>query len=423
MKHRILSGNAAVRLKSMLRRLSRQQYICMAVTVILTLAAWSMSGKTTVLSGAGELPRGEPGSGSAQYELEVSGIGKGSRYVDVEVSAREYTENEAEAVCEQLMEGLAAYICGSNPGLDEVHSDLELKRSIPGFDGIRINWYPEDTDLITDKGKVNNYELTEKKATVLNAVIRAGEYRYEYAVPVTVYPAEAVGTEELMHMLKAAVNDADKEQIRSSSLVLPSEVAGSHIEYSEPADRGWVKLPMLGILAVILLGLKPEQDRRRLARKRERELVLDYSDIVSKLAIYIGAGLTVTNAWIKTADNYAGSVKVKKTDRRAAYDEMLRTAGELKQGVPVSRAFAEFAERCSPNCYLRLISLLEQNGKTGDARLREALLGEARAAFEQRKNAARQLGEEAGTKLMLPLILSLITVMITVAMPAMMTFL
>lgn len=407
----------------LLKRFSRQQYICMAATVLLTFAAWAVSGKTTVLEGAGELPRGNPGSGSMQYELRVSGIGKGSRPVNVEVSAREYTEKEAESVCEQLMETLAAYICGSNTGLDEVRSDLELKRSIPGFDGVRINWYPEDTELITDKGKVNNYELTKEQETVLNAVIRAGEYRYEYAVPVTVYPADAADTEELMYMFKTAVNDADKEQIRNSSLVLPSEIGGKHVEYSEPEDRGWIKLPLLGILAVILLGLKPEQDRRRLAAQRERELMLDYSDIVSKLAIYIGAGLTVPNAWIKTADNYSESLKNKKAVRRAGYDEMLRTAGELKQGVPMSRAFAEFAERCTPNCYLRLISLLEQNGKTGDARLREALLGEARSAFEQRKNTAKQLGEEAGTKLMLPLILSLAAVMIMVAMPAMMTFL
>lgn len=418
----ILSGISGNKLSKLLKKFSRQQYICMAATVLLTFAAWLMSGKTAVLKGAGELPRGEPGSGSVQYELEVRGIGKGSRPVNVEVSAREYTESEAETVCEQLMEMLSVYICGSNPGLDEVRSDLELKRSIPGFDGVKINWYPEDTELITDKGKVNNYDLTDKEDTVINAVIRAGEYRYEYAVPVTVYPADTADTDELMYMLKAAVDDADKEQISNSSLMLPSEIAGTHVEYSEPENRGWIKLPMLGILAVILLGLKPEQDRRRLAAQRERELMLDYSDIVSKLAIYIGAGLTVPNAWIKTADNYAGSVGSRKEKRRAGYDEMVRTAGELKQGVPLSRAFAEFAERCSPNCYLRLISLLEQNGRTGDARLREALLGEARAAFEQRKNTAKQLGEEAGTKLMLPLILSLVTVMITVAMPAMMTF-
>ena len=70
---------------------------------------------------------------------------------------------------------------------------------------------------------------------------------------------------------------------------------------------------------------------------------------------------------------------------------------------------------------MKLISLLEQERKTGDARIRDAMELEVRQAFEQRKNVARRLGEEAGTKLMAPLMLSLITVLLIVAIPAMMT--
>ena len=42
-------------------------------------------------------------------------------------------------------------------------------------------------------------------------------------------------------------------------------------------------------------------------------------------------------------------------------------------------------------------------------------------AFEQRKNMAKRQGEEAVTKLMLPLGLSLIAVLIITAVPAMLT--
>ena len=86
-----------------LKSFSRQQYICMAAAAVLTLAAWLMSGKTSVLIGGGELLRGEPGSSDMQYELEVKGIGKGKKPVNVDVSAREYTESEANAVCEKLI--------------------------------------------------------------------------------------------------------------------------------------------------------------------------------------------------------------------------------------------------------------------------------------------------------------------------------
>lgn len=40
------------------------------------------------------------------------------------------------------------------------------------------------------------------------------------------------------------------------------------------------------------------------------------------------------------------------------------------------------------------------------------------AAFEQRKNLARRLGEEASTKLLLPLFMMLLIVMVMITVPA-----
>ena len=403
--------------------LSRAQYICIAAVIILTAAAYLNSGNESFLNEDGSILRSEPGSYDDAYEVDVRGIGTGSTALTVNVSARQYTEAEANEAFEEIMESLSAYICGDNDSLDEVRKDLNLKRSIPGYTGIRISWYPDDTSLISDSGKVDNYKLKEAAATFLTAVLRTGEFRREYVIPVTVYPADAAltDTSELTKELQEAIAEADSEQVNEDSLKLPQEIAGTRLTYSEPKDKTWIRIPFLGAFAFILLGLKPEQDRRRQQKARERELTLDYSDIVSKLAIYIGAGMTASNAFLRICDNYLEARRNGQTSQRTAYEEMLKTAGELKQGVSESRAYNDFASRCGLSCYLKLSSLLEQNRKTGDARLRISLLSEAKEAFEQRKNTARQLGEEAGTKLMLPLIISLVTVMITVAVPAMMT--
>ncbi len=413
------------KLKKQLNKLSREQYLCLAAAAVLTAAAYLTSGGSSFLNADGSIARGNPGSSDAVYEVDVHGIGTGSSRLQVSVSARQYTEAEAEECFEKIMEEMSAYICGDNESLEMVRTDLKLKRQIPGYDGIRLSWYPEDRSLISDTGRLSNYDLKEPLETVLNVVLKAGDYRQEYAVPVTVYPAEAALTDkaELKDMLEKAISAADTEQAESESLKLPDNIAGAGIEYSEPADNGWLRIPFLGIFAAALIGLRPEQEKRRRQKERERELMLDYSDIVSKLAIYIGAGMTAANAWTRICDNYRKALNSGTGIKRAAYEEMLQTASELKQGVSESRAYADFAGRCSLSCYLKLASLLEQNRRTGDSRLRTALLEEAEGAFEQRKNTARQLGEEAGTKLMLPLIISLVTVMITVAVPAMMTLL
>ena len=47
---------------------------------------------------------------------------------------------------------------------------------------------------------------------------------------------------------------------------------------------------------------------------------------------------------------------------------------------------------------------------------------ESRIAFEDRKNEARKRGEEAGTKMLIPMMLMLCMVMIMIMVPAFLTF-
>ena len=64
---------------------------------------------------------------------------------------------------------------------------------------------------------------------------------------------------------------------------------------------------------------------------------------------------------------------------------------------------------------------MEQNRKAGTKNLRAILRTEMEDAFEMRKNLARRMGEEAGTKLLAPLFLMLGIVMVMIMAPAMMT--
>ncbi len=63
-----------------------------------------------------------------------------------------------------------------------------------------------------------------------------------------------------------------------------------------------------------------------------------------------------------------------------------------------------------------------QNVKNGSERMREALESEMENAFEERKNLARRQGEEASTKLLLPLIMMLAMVMVMITVPAFLAF-
>ena len=104
--------------------------------------------------------------------------------------------------------------------------------------------------------------------------------------------------------------------------------------------------------------------------------------------------------------------------KRAAYEEMRQTCHQLQSGMTESEAYREFGRRCRLQPYLKLSGLLEQNRKTGTKNMKTLLQAEMADALEQRKNLARRLGEEAGTKLLLPMFLMLAIVLVIVIVPA-----
>ena len=62
--------------------------------------------------------------------------------------------------------------------------------------------------------------------------------------------------------------------------------------------------------------------------------------------------------------------------------------------------------------------MLSQNLRQGSRGITELLSREAEEAFEDRKNLAKKLGEEAGTKMMIPMFIMLAVVFIIVIVPA-----
>ena len=97
---------------------------------------------------------------------------------------------------------------------------------------------------------------------------------------------------------------------------------------------------------------------------------------------------------------------------------MLFTLREMESGIGELEAYQHFAGRCQVQKYIKFISLLEQNIRMGAKGFLSELNREAKDAFEERKSNAKQLGETAGTKLMLPMFLMLGIVMVVIMVPS-----
>ena len=145
-------------------------------------------------------------------------------------------------------------------------------------------------------------------------------------------------------------------------------------------------------------------------KKRKLEIMLDFPDFLVKLTLLINAGMNVAKAWEKVSE---GSDK-----KRALGRELDMALLEIKSGKSESKAYEDFAKRCRIQEVTRVVSVLLQNVRKGNAELVSILRVHANECWEMRKNAAKKLGEEASSKMLLPMAIMLLAILIIVITPA-----
>ncbi len=399
-----------------------------AVTGIVLYAALKLfyAGGGQVVSEGGGLKRAGPGHGVTTYDILVSGLDheNGARKTPVRIPVRErqYGAEEAKELFQRIQPELIEQMLGENESLEEVRESLNLKNSLGDY-GLRISWESDNPQVIDSFGIVHNEEIPEEGEQVwLRARVTDGHQEERFEFKATVYPAFLTQEEKAAADFLQWIGQMDMKQQTEDRLLLPSVYEGNRLTYYKPEEADYRILPVLGFLLAALLHVKEEFDRKSLAKIREQQLLFDYSEVVSKLVVYIGAGLTVRGAWERIAAGYKEAVKQGKRNVRPAYEEMVKTAGQISSGLSEGRAYSEFGRRCGLQAYIKLSTLLEQSQKNGSRQLRPALELEMASAFEQRKNLAKKLGEEAGTKLLLPLFMMLGVVMVMIVVPAFLAF-
>ncbi len=162
--------------------------------------------------------------------------------------------------------------------------------------------------------------------------------------------------------------------------------------------------------------------KKRTEDEIESQLRLDYPEIVSKLSLLMGAGMSGANAFAKISRDYADAKRERKQSVRCGYEAVAAASGRIAAGVSEPEAYAEFGRACRLHSYIKLASLLTQNVIKGSEGFKLMLRGEVTEAFAERKALARTKGEEAGTKLLMPMVMMLGVVLVIIVVPAFMSF-
>lgn len=369
------------------------------------------------------LQRGEYGEGERQYDLIVEGLKKDSTTeISLTIGEKVYSEEKVRQTFEEEYERLCKSILGKNLSLDQVRYPLDLEEDQNRENrGIRFTWRSDHPEIMDPDGQnLLSYQEQGGRKVCLSVDMTDGIYSQSYDIPITVFPPEKTEEEIRKEFLKFLKTE-DEIQQTQDSFVLPKEYEGERLVYQKPRSEDSKLFLWMGVSSAMAFYFQKPIKERENKKKREQQMAADYSQVVSKLLVLVGAGFTIRAAWEKIVKDYEKKKKQHVQEVRYVYEEMAVTYAQITSGVYESKAYREFGRRCGLLSYMKLGCLLEQNLRTGTKHLRELLEEEMEKALEERKQIAKKRGEEASTKLLLPMIMMMGIVMVIVVVPAFMS--
>lgn len=366
------------------------------------------------------LQRGDYGEGTVNYELEMEYRHKQDT-VTLPVEAVHYTESEIEELFESAYEEVKNVMLGDNEDQEHVTKPLNLIRE---YEGISIYWEVEDPDTVDYNGRIKK-EMAEGEGLVCNlyASFSLDDVTRIYTYPIRIVGASLSEQEYLLACIKDAIEQ--ENDIHTKEVKLPEEIEGYAIRFFQEDNYTDAAFLVLAIVAAIMIALLYERRLKDRLKRRQDQMMMDFSEIVSKLSLLYAAGLSIHGAFVRILEDYEKKlsrtgkvVHASDDDYHYAYREMKLALEKIRSGESEGEAYAGFGKRCALQPYIKLGNLLEQNLSKGAKGMQELLLKEVQDAQEARKRIARKKGEEASTRLLIPMALMLMVVIAIITVPA-----
>lgn len=383
----------------------------MAVSVLLLICSlWEQQPLT-------ELSRPGKGADSVTEHLQVQ-IGEDKTPIDVTVAAVPYDRKEEQTRIREASKNLETIFLGQNTSLDHVTMDLHMPTQI-GDSEVTVQWYLDSWKYLEPDGTLKNEGLEEPIWIQVQALLSFGEENLTWNRTIQICPPEAPDTAMMVRMLQYQLQECQAGY--EETVQLPAEVSEQAVTWYPQRDTRWLWTTLL--TGAALCGLwtgKKREDEQRL-QKYERKMQLAYPDIVNRLSLYMGAGISIRHAWERIIRGYEKQRQMT-GNSEDAYEQMKLALRQMQNGVAETVAYEQFGMDCRLSSYLKLGTLLSQNLRLGTGNLAEMLKAEAKDAFEDRKALARKIGEECESRLLLPMLLMLLSILIMIMYPAVSSF-
>ena len=378
------------------------------------LAAEMYEGETREVT---SLEKNSRDNGLEAIPLQVETEDGAREEVTITIPEFRYSEKEAQRLLENKAEELDGKILGENRTLTHIDHNLDLPASFSDSD-ITIQWSSTKPEYLRWDGTLLSGIPEEGCPALLLATLYLQDQMLDYRRDIVLFPSEEKGA-------FAGELQEETEKLNQPSsgnrFLLPGEWKGKKLKWFQKNEQAGSGLCLLLLAGIFYCAASDRNRREHAEKKRKEQLELAYPELVSKIQLMTGAGLSVRNVFRRLTEDcrreQAGGKK-----GSPALEEAARTWQEMENGVLERDAYEHLGERCGLAVYRELALLLEQNRKRGNAKMNELLEHEAQRAFETRKRTARAEGEKVSVRLLLPMGMMLVIVMALILVPAFLSF-
>lgn len=359
----------------------------------------------------GMIERADIGGDTKKVALILNAEGILNEYdYEIEIEPARISELDAKKYFEQTIEII-------QNDFSSVEEMLPMEETYLN-DIVDATWSFDENDFY-DREKRILYEEIPKEGLLVNAqvTLSCGDYERIYAFPYTIFKKEETKEESLLR--EVSLWFERQMEIEGISYVqLPKEINGSNLTWEQEKESLTLKILFLEIIAIIMMIFGEKQVKLREQRKLQLEMEMEYPEIVSQLAILLGAGMTLRQAWNRMAHRYIEKKQAGIICQKEIYEAIWCMNRRITEGESERSAYQYFCELVDVVSYHRLMRMLIGNLEKGTRGICELLEGEGKQVYEQRIMLAKKMGEEASTKMLIPLMLMMVLVMMIVIMPA-----
>lgn len=368
----------------------------------------------------GTIAKTKAGEGTQEkgVHVYVEGLDK-SADVSITIPEKVLSKKEVEQAFTSAKKEVEKQFLKENKSFDEITSSVHFPKQVLDH-LVDCNWNIESNDILDPNGNLIKDKIP-KEGKILNAqvtlICQKEEciYSFSFFVKPVVYSKMDIVTNKI----KDNLNKQDNE---SPYIQLPNKINGYELQWSYKKSHTEILLLFLGFFSCGLLHFREYEEALRKEKARRNELNSSYAELVGKICLFLEAGMTTRTIWEKISLSYLKQKQEKETFEVAVYEEMLLTYNQMQEGIPELEAYQQFATRCKEAKYKKLVSLITQNIQKGQQEFIIMLENEVKEAFTERKMHAKKIGEEASTKLLLPMMIMLFIVIAILIIPAVFTF-